>query len=59
MSNTESNLNQASQDNSEQRSQIESKPLSRSLFAGLGIAALVLGVVTHPSGTFPPATPSL
>jgi hypothetical protein len=27
MSNTESNLNQASQDNSEQRPQIESKPL--------------------------------
>ena len=47
MSNTESNLNQASQDNSEQRPQIESKPLSRSLFAGLGIAALVLGVVIY------------
>jgi hypothetical protein len=43
MSNTESNLNQASQDNSEQRPQIETKPLSRSLFAGLGIVALVLG----------------
>jgi RND family efflux transporter MFP subunit len=47
MSNTESNLNQASQDNSEQRPQIESKPLSRSLFAGLGIATLVLGVVIY------------
>src|ERR1700735_4477744 len=47
MSNTESNLNQASQDNSQQRPQIESKPLSRSLFAGLGIAALVLGVVIY------------
>src|ERR1700735_4998871 len=47
MSNTESNLDQASQDNSEQRPQIESKPLSRSLFAGLGIAALVLGVVIY------------
>ena len=47
MSNTESNLNQASQDNSEQRPQIESNPLSRSLFAGLGIAALVLGVVIY------------
>jgi RND family efflux transporter MFP subunit len=47
MSNTESNLNQASQDNSEQHPQIESKPLSRSLFAGLGIAALVLGVVIY------------
>src|SRR6202142_3295126 len=47
MSNTESNLNPAAQDNSEQRPQIESKPLSRSLFAGLGIAALVLGVVIY------------
>ena len=47
MSNTESNLNQASQDNSEQHPQIESKPLSRSLFAGLGVAALVLGVVIY------------
>jgi RND family efflux transporter MFP subunit len=47
MNNTESNLNQASQDNSEQRPQIESKPLSRSLYAGLGIAALVLGVVIY------------
>jgi RND family efflux transporter MFP subunit len=47
MSNTESNLSQAAQDNSEQRPQIESKPLSRSLFAGLGIAALVLGVVIY------------
>jgi RND family efflux transporter MFP subunit len=47
MSNTASNLNQASQDNSEQRPQIESKPLSRSLFAGLGIAVLVLGVVIY------------
>jgi RND family efflux transporter MFP subunit len=47
MSITESNLNQASQDNSERRPQIESKPLSRSLFAGLGIATLVLGVVIY------------
>src|SRR6202789_2210668 len=47
MSTTESNLNQASRDNSEQRPQIKSKPLSRSLFAGLGIAALVLGVVIY------------
>jgi multidrug efflux pump subunit AcrA (membrane-fusion protein) len=47
MNNTESNLNQASQDNSEQRPPIESKPLSRSLFAGLGIAALVLGIVIY------------
>src|SRR6202046_5420001 len=47
MNNTGSNLNQASQDDSEQRPQIESKPLSRSQFAGLGIAALVLGVVIY------------
>src|SRR6202789_2481496 len=47
MNNTESNLIQASQDNSEQRPPIESKPLSRSLFAGLGIAALVLGIVIY------------
>src|SRR6201996_5838538 len=47
MSNTESNLNQASQNNSEQRPQIESKPLSRSLFVGLGVAAAVLGVVIY------------
>jgi RND family efflux transporter MFP subunit len=47
MSNTESNLNQASQDNSEQRPQIESKPHSRSLFVGLGVAALLLGVVIY------------
>src|SRR6202789_2570019 len=47
MSNTERNLNQAPQDNSEQPPQIESKPLSRSLFAGLGVAALGLGVVIY------------
>jgi RND family efflux transporter MFP subunit len=47
MSTTESNLNQVSRDNSEQRPQIKSKPLSRALFVGLGIAALVLGVVIY------------
>src|ERR1700723_3092656 len=47
MSNTESNLSQAAQDNSEQRPQIESQPLSRSLFLGLGVAALLLGVVIY------------
>ena len=47
MSNTESNLNQASQDNSEQRPQIESKPLSRSLFVGLGVAAMLLAGVIY------------
>src|SRR6202789_1425718 len=47
MNNTESNLIQASQDNSEQRPPIESKPLSRSLFAVLGVAVLLLGVVIY------------
>jgi RND family efflux transporter MFP subunit len=47
MSNTESNLNQASQGNAGQRPQIENKPLSRFLFAGFAIAALVLGVVIY------------
>src|ERR1700733_11466298 len=47
MSNTESNLSQGSQDKSEHPPQVESKTLPRSLFAGLGIAALVLGVVVY------------
>ena len=47
MSNSEGNLNQASQDNSGKRPPIESKPLSRALFTGLGIAVLVLGVVIY------------
>ena len=47
MSNTESDLNQASQNNSGQRPQIERQPLSRSLFVGLGVAALLLGVVIY------------
>jgi RND family efflux transporter MFP subunit len=47
MSNTEIDLNQASQNNSEQRPQIESQPLSRSLFVGLAAAALLLGVVIY------------
>src|SRR6201998_329248 len=45
MSSTEINLNQASQDNSGQRPSTERQPLSRSLFVGLGVAGLVLGVV--------------
>ena len=45
MSNKETN--QASQNNSEQRPQIESRPLSRSLFVGLAAAALLLGVVIY------------
>jgi RND family efflux transporter MFP subunit len=47
MSNTETNLNQASQNNSAERAQIQRQPLSRSLFVGLGIAALLLGVVIY------------
>jgi RND family efflux transporter MFP subunit len=47
MSNTETDLNQASQNNSGQRPQTERQPLSRSLFVGLGVAALLLGVVIY------------
>src|ERR1700677_3843440 len=47
MSNTEPDLNQASQNNSGQRPQTERRPLSRSLFVGLGVAALLLGVVIY------------
>ena len=39
MSNTETDLNQASQNNSAQHPQTERQPLSRSLFVGLGVAA--------------------
>src|ERR1700723_754284 len=47
MSNTEPDLNQASQNNSGQRPPTERQPLSRSLFVGLGVAALLLGVVVY------------
>jgi RND family efflux transporter MFP subunit len=47
MSNTEMDLNQASHNSSPQQAQIERQPLSRSLFVGLGIAALLLGVVIY------------
>jgi RND family efflux transporter MFP subunit len=47
MSNTESDSNQASQNNSVQRPPTERQPLSRSLFVGLGVAALLLGVVIY------------
>jgi RND family efflux transporter MFP subunit len=47
MSNTETDLNQASLKSSVQRTQIERQPLSRSLFVGLGVAALLLGVVIY------------
>ena len=47
MSNTETDLNQASQNNSDHRPPTGRQPLSRSLFAGLGVAALLLGVVIY------------
>ena len=47
MSNTETDLNQASQNNSGQRPSTERQPLSRSLFVGLAAAAVVLGVVIY------------
>jgi RND family efflux transporter MFP subunit len=47
MSTPEIDLNQASQTNSGQRPKTESQPLSRSLFVGLGVAALLLGVVIY------------
>jgi RND family efflux transporter MFP subunit len=47
MSNPEIDLNQASQNNSGQRPQTERRPLSRSLFVGLAVAALLLGIVIY------------
>src|ERR1700751_1888663 len=47
MSNTEIDSNQSSQNSSGQRPPIERKPLSSSLFVGLGVAALLLGVVIY------------
>jgi RND family efflux transporter MFP subunit len=47
MSNAEIDSNQSSQDSSAQHPQTESKPLSRSLFVGLGVAAVLLGVVIY------------
>jgi len=47
MSTPEINLNQTSQTNSGQRPKTESQPLSHSLFVGLGVAALLLGVVIY------------
>jgi RND family efflux transporter MFP subunit len=47
MSNTEIGLNQASQNSSGQGPQTGRQPLSRSLFVGLGVAALLLGVVIY------------
>ena len=47
MSNTEIDSNQSSQDSSGQPRQTERKPLSRSPFVGLGVAAVLLGVVIY------------
>ena len=47
MSNTEIDSNQSSQDSSGQRPPTERQPLSRSLFVGLGVAALLLGVIIY------------
>jgi RND family efflux transporter MFP subunit len=47
MSNIEMDLNQASQNSSPQPAKIERQSLSRSLFVGLGVAALLLGVVIY------------
>jgi RND family efflux transporter MFP subunit len=47
MSNSETDLNQASQASSTQPAQVERRPLSHSLFFGLGVAALLLGVVIY------------
>ena len=47
MSNTENDSNQAAQNGSEPRTQVETRPLSRSLFVGLAIAALLLAVVIY------------
>jgi RND family efflux transporter MFP subunit len=47
MSNTETNLNQASQDNSGQLPRAERLPLSRSVLVGLAVAALLLGAVIY------------
>src|SRR6201992_81248 len=47
MSNTKIDLNEASQDSSGQPPQTERRPLSRSLFVGLAVAALLLGVVIY------------
>jgi RND family efflux transporter MFP subunit len=47
MSNTETDLNQASQNSSVQPARSERQPLSRSLFVGLGVSAVVLSVVIY------------
>ena len=47
MNNPETDLNQASRNDSGQRPQSERQPLSRSLFVGLGVAALLLGIVIY------------
>jgi RND family efflux transporter MFP subunit len=47
MSNTETGVNEASQNRPVQPAPIEKKPLSRTLLAGLGVAALLLAIVIY------------
>jgi RND family efflux transporter MFP subunit len=47
MSNTEIDSNQPLQNNSVQRPQTERQPLSRSMFVGLGVIALLFGVIIY------------
>src|SRR5246127_1249070 len=49
MSNTETDLNQASQNSPAQRAPIERQPLSRLLFVVLGVAGLLLWLVVYSS----------
>ena len=47
MPNTETDLDQSSKSSSEQLTEVERQPLSRALFVGLGVSALVLGVIIY------------
>lgn len=47
MSNTETGVNEASQNSPVQPAPTEKKPLSRTLLAGLGVAALLLAIVIY------------
>jgi RND family efflux transporter MFP subunit len=47
MPNTETDLDQSSKSSSGQLAEVERQPLSRALFVGLGVSALVLGVLIY------------
>jgi RND family efflux transporter MFP subunit len=47
MPNAETDLDQSSKSSSEQLAEVERQPLSRALFVGLGVSALVLGVIIY------------